>query len=702
MNDTPLPPLGAPEGTERTTPFRATYARPLAAWSLLAGSLVLIVLGADLALGATRIGALLLLPALPYAVLVSLTVVIRRRGHTLPAASDRRWAAATVACALAAGVPLLYLTGGPWSPLLIMAPVVPFTLRLLGTVWFSIGYAAALAVSLTAMVVLDIGGNGSASLIGETAVHTSAAGTMLIIATMAGVTAAIVLADMIARMLRRREAEAVAFSDKMNLRAEKLALLLQVGTVLSRHGSFEEVTREILDLIHAHFGAEATVLYLYRPGSSELRVAEARGDAGARESRETVLARATLTSREARLWPSTEPGNVGLRSTMLAPLVVEETAYGALKIVAPVGVSFNQSKLRLLSTIATQLATTLRTASVYQTTNAELSRVTAELSALTSFTRQVSASFELRAMCRSLLDTAAMVTASHYANVTLLAQREGDENITLFRNYDPETEFRLRSTDWRHSPGIYGRAIRSGQPVLVNDVLRDPEYLPVVPEVRSKMCVPIVVAGKVEGMVNLESRDADAFMASDTDFVVALCESTAVAIRNAHLYREVKEMAVKDGLTGLYNRTYLYEALQTEVERAQRYQTDLSLVLMDVDDFKLYNDRHGHTAGDEVLRWLGQTLTARTRRSDIVARYGGEELAVIMPETPCDHAQSAAEKLREAIESRQPAHWPSPVTVSVGVAAYPADGTTPVGLIDTADERMYQAKRGGKNQVVSG
>ncbi|MCL5943125.1 MAG: GGDEF domain-containing protein, partial [Actinobacteria bacterium] len=211
-----------------------------------------------------------------------------------------------------------------------------------------------------------------------------------------------------------------------------------------------------------------------------------------------------------------------------------------------------------------------------------------------------------------------------------------------------------------------------------------------------------MVSSSVLGMVNLESRLVDAYSQGDRDFVAALCESTAIAAKNAHLYREVEDMAVKDGLTGLYNRTYFHQTLQSEVERAQRYGGDLSLVLMDVDDFKLYNDRHGHTAGDDVLRWLGRILTASTRKSDVAARYGGEELAVIMPETQGDQALQAAEKLREVIVTQQPAHWPAPVTVSIGVASHPMDGTTPRALIDSADQRMYAAKRSGKNQVVAG
>ncbi|GAB4259027.1 MAG: hypothetical protein Kow00122_16570 [Thermoleophilia bacterium] len=690
-----------PSSPERIVPFRATHARTLAAWSLLAGTLVLAVLLLARALGLPHpeMGVSLAVLTAFYAVLGPLTLVIRRRGDDLSERSDRRFAAAVVSLDLVVGTAILYATGGAASPLLVLAPIIPFALRLLGTIWLTVAYGIALALELGIMLLLERAESPAAA--GNVGTYPAVV-TMLTLTTLAGVIAATILADTIARLLQRRESEAVAFSEKMNLRAEKLALLLQVGTVLSRHGTFEEVARDALSHIHAHFGAEATVLYLCTPECPDLVTVEALGPGAEREAGETTRARATLGTCEPRLWFSTPSGDDGVRSTMVAPLVVEDTAYGALKVVAPPGVAFNQSKLRLLSTIAAELATTLRTAGVYQTTNAELSRATAELSALTSFTRRVSASFDLEAIARNLLDTAMKVTDSHYGNVTLLPLREGENGVALFANYDPATELRLRSVHWKESAGLYGRALQTGTPVLVNDVRGDPDYIPVVPDVRAKLCVPVMVSSSVLGMVNLESRLVDAYSQGDRDFVAALCESTAIAAKNAHLYREVEDMAVKDGLTGLYNRTYFHQTLQSEVERAQRYGGDLSLVLMDVDDFKLYNDRHGHTAGDDVLRWLGRILTASTRKSDVAARYGGEELAVIMPETAGDQALQAAEKLREVIVTQQPAHWPAPVTVSIGVASHPMDGTTPRALIDSADQRMYAAKRSGKNQVVAG
>jgi diguanylate cyclase (GGDEF)-like protein len=343
----------------------------------------------------------------------------------------------------------------------------------------------------------------------------------------------------------------------------------------------------------------------------------------------------------------------------------------------------------------------MRTASAYQATNADLTRATAELAALNIFTRVVSSSFDLNDICRNLFETAMRVTDSDYGNVTILSRRDEQPDVAIFMNYDEATESRLRATAWRRSPGLYGRAQRTARPVVANDVRRESEYVAVAPDVLAKLCVPIVVGSRVEGMINLESRTVDTYSPSDVDFIAALAEAAAVAVKNARLYRAVEQSAIRDGLTGLYNHSYFHQTLTDEVERAVRYGRTISLVLMDVDDFKHYNDRFGHLAGDGVLTWFGKNLLSHTRKADTVARYGGEEFGIILSETPHGQALVAAEKLLRAIEDEQPAGWEARVTVSLGVSTCPADGLSPADLIAAADRRMYRAKHEGKNRVVA-
>jgi diguanylate cyclase (GGDEF)-like protein len=163
------------------------------------------------------------------------------------------------------------------------------------------------------------------------------------------------------------------------------------------------------------------------------------------------------------------------------------------------------------------------------------------------------------------------------------------------------------------------------------------------------------------------------------------------------------QLAVTDGLTGLYNHRHLHERLTLEVERSQRSGLPLSLLMLDVDHFKLFNDTFGHPAGDEVLRQLARVLTDTRRANDVVARYGGEEFAVILVDTAKFTAAKVAERVRERVAAHDfsdAAQKASKISVSIGVATFPEDGTDAEGLVRSADTALYAAKRAGRNRVV--
>jgi diguanylate cyclase (GGDEF)-like protein len=171
--------------------------------------------------------------------------------------------------------------------------------------------------------------------------------------------------------------------------------------------------------------------------------------------------------------------------------------------------------------------------------------------------------------------------------------------------------------------------------------------------------------------------------------------------------QRLQQVAIRDGLTGLFNHSYLLEHLQIEVARSARYQRSFSLLFADVDDFKAVNDRFGHPTGDAVLRAMARLflpLSVGTRGSDVAARYGGEEFCVVLTETVLDGARTKAERIRAAVEAIDwtavDARLVRPVTVSIGVATYPDHASTVDALIEAADQALYQAKAAGKNRVA--
>jgi len=183
-----------------------------------------------------------------------------------------------------------------------------------------------------------------------------------------------------------------------------------------------------------------------------------------------------------------------------------------------------------------------------------------------------------------------------------------------------------------------------------------------------------------------------------------LSMQAAAAVVRTRLYEHAERLATTDGLTGLLNRRTLNTLLAARVREAQRYRRPLSLLLLDVDHFKKVNDTHGHPAGDAVLRGVAAVARAQARDTDLVARYGGEELAVVLPETDAAGARAIAERLRAAVEGTSHATEQGAlrVTVSVGVATWPGGGQTPDELLTTADRALYRAKQTGRNRVESG
>jgi diguanylate cyclase (GGDEF)-like protein len=165
-----------------------------------------------------------------------------------------------------------------------------------------------------------------------------------------------------------------------------------------------------------------------------------------------------------------------------------------------------------------------------------------------------------------------------------------------------------------------------------------------------------------------------------------------------------KELSRKDGLTELYNHRFFHQLLETEIARAERYNRVVSLIMIDIDDFKTYNDSHGHPAGDVALRRLAQLLKQSSRNCDFAARYGGEEFAIIVPEVSADSARRMAERLLKLIDESEfegEAVMPGGrLTISIGVATFPMQAASKSELVEHADQALYRAKGLGKNRVV--
>ncbi|MEW5947765.1 MAG: diguanylate cyclase [bacterium] len=205
----------------------------------------------------------------------------------------------------------------------------------------------------------------------------------------------------------------------------------------------------------------------------------------------------------------------------------------------------------------------------------------------------------------------------------------------------------------------------------------------------------------ITGILAVSSRQRREFAKDRMDEVRILGSHLAVAVENLKLRARLQEMAVTDGLTGVYNRRYFERSLERELRRAERYGRDLGLVMLDIDHFKKLNDRYGHPTGDAVLKEIAAIISDSVRNIDVVARYGGEEFALVVPETSLDGTRELAERLRKSVEEHRFVSEngkPIRATISLGVSAYP-DVKTHEALIQTADEALYRSKKAGRNRV---
>ena len=247
-------------------------------------------------------------------------------------------------------------------------------------------------------------------------------------------------------------------------------------------------------------------------------------------------------------------------------------------------------------------------------------------------------------------------------------------------------------------------ALRTGHPhlVLAGDLTAPCAHAAGVKE--TYLCVPILAQGETLGILHLQATDETPQLGvSELSFKTTFAGQVGLSIANIRLREALRTQSVRDALTGLYNRRYLEEVLEREVRRAARAAQPFGLLMIDLDHFKSFNDRYGHEAGDTVLRETGSYLCSGIRAEDLVCRFGGEEFVVILPTANLEASCARADRLREKMRELSVMHQGKSLgmlTISVGVATFPEHGGSPKELMASADAALYEAKRGGRDQVA--
>ncbi|WP_304174570.1 diguanylate cyclase [Limnochorda pilosa] len=385
-----------------------------------------------------------------------------------------------------------------------------------------------------------------------------------------------------------------------------------------------------------------------------------------------------------------------VRAELCVPVRVGGRVVGVLNVESRRPGVLTQEDVHLMATIADHVGAVLAREEILR--SERQARQKAE--SLEQVAAVLNSTLEWEALLDRVLEELARLVPSDGTSVQLL---EGDRcRIVAIRGFDG-VDGLLNMTFPLGGENPNRQVIRERRPVLLPDapaaypIFRRPPHH----RTRSWLGVPLLSRGRVIGMIALDRFQLNAFTRAEAETAMAFANHVAIALENAGRYEATLRQALTDELTGLYNRRYLRQEMEREVLRSRRYRHPMSLLMIDLDDFKRYNDRYGHPAGDRLLRELAEVMQAEVRPTDSLVRYGGEEFAVILPETDVDGAVEVAQRLRRRVERHR---FPvgeagaGRVTISVGVAAFPHHGETAQEVLQAADRALFHAKR-EKNRV---
>lgn len=466
--------------------------------------------------------------------------------------------------------------------------------------------------------------------------------------------------------------------------------------------SLEETLNLVLERAIELVGGNAGIIGLWDPEAGKGRYTSVQGLDGLK-GREFALGQGVLAevaaSGQSRLITDYALGPEALESVLIqgveslaaVPLSCAGEIQGVLGIVTKDGVrSLTARELQTLESFADLAASGINRANLYR----KVSDKSQQLAALLSVSQQVAASFDLRTILNTVLGVAVEQTRSDWGLVCLV----GSDGLLLDRvaAYGFAEGIPMGSHSTIESPLIQrliaekGMIHFKGKEEIAN--LCCFKGL----EATNAVIIPLFGKDTLHGVLACATKSGMEYSPAKEEFLNHLALSAAIAVDNALMYQEIRSLADRDPLTGLYNQRLLYRHLEAECQRAQEHGQLVTFLMVDVDDFKLFNDHYGHQAGDKVLRQIAQIFLTEITESRYIYRYGGEEFCILLPGLGRTQGYQVAQRLHEAINRED-----CPVTLSIGVAVFPEDGKDMEQVIRLADSAMYKAKKSGKNSTSS-
>ena len=495
-------------------------------------------------------------------------------------------------------------------------------------------------------------------------------------------------------------------------RSYRERLLHFIGTELPRTSSLKELAQKLLPLIVGGFGARSAVLLLPAPedGDYVAEFVEPRSEEvpSLRLGRYNPIVR--WLKRECRYLLRDEIEALpefmyldvqmksqlgGLDLELLFPLVNAGNLIGILALGKKKRGRYSAEDITLLESITTQLAANLEKEYFHE----QLRKREQELALINELMKVITSSFNIQEIYATFVAELRRVVEVDWAAITLVDGEELVFEAVFATKVDSPWQkgkkipLKGTGTEWalKLRKAVFEPDISSSRRFWTGD-------MHLKQGIRSIVYLPLIAKGEPIGSLVIASRRADAYTHEQVQLLERLATQIAVPVDNSRLYAKAEQRARIDEVTGLFNRRHFDERLQQEVDLGNRYGGVFSLILIDLDLFKTYNDTYGHAAGDRLLGEVGKIVRKSMRSTDLAFRYGGDEFAMILPQTDSGAAVVVAERIRGRI-AQEMEKMDARITASLGLATWPSDGATRDTLLDAAERALYYAKKTGGNRA---
>jgi diguanylate cyclase (GGDEF)-like protein len=392
--------------------------------------------------------------------------------------------------------------------------------------------------------------------------------------------------------------------------------------------------------------------------------------------------------------------NEKISSMYVFPIISDDKATGLFIIYNSV---ISQEDADIIFELCKMIGSTLRIAEIQETYHKCLK----EIEILNTAATRLIPVKEPDMLYETILDMSVSLAEAEKGSLMLVSEDAACLTVKAAKGINRRllTDIRIRAGE-----GIAGWVFREGTPLVMDDIEKNEWGFPKRHKYRtgSFISIPLKLGEKTIGVLNMSDKiSGEVFSSEDMALISSFAAYATIALERSTYYilaGHLKELSITDSLTGLFNRRYFEERFFEELNRSDRHNLSFSLSMIDIDDFKLFNDSEGHLAGDEILRSIANIAKDCLRVSDVIARFGGEEFAVIMPQTEREEAILVSERIRKSIKEQIPVTWNvfprKSISVSIGIATFPYDGKERKELIRNADKALYMAKMEGKDRTV--